>query len=90
MLAATRQNMSATHSRLARATTKAREGKGKGPRGQNEGTHELDAPPKERGLEVLLIGERTTLEDLDRVDNGDATVKLAAGDVIVKVLHTGA
>lgn len=37
-------------------------------------------------MEVLVVGERGALEDLEGVDNREAAVELAAGDVVVEVL----
>lgn len=54
--------------------------------GGQEGTYELDAPAEESGVKVLVVGERGTLEDLERVDDRETTVELATGDVVVQVL----
>ena len=48
-----------------------------------EGTYEFNTPAEKSGLEVLVIGEFTTLEDLDRIDNGDTAVELATGNVVI-------
>ena len=50
---------------------------------REEGTYEFNTPAEKSGLEVLVIGEFTTLEDLDRIDNGDTTVELATGNVVI-------
>ena len=50
---------------------------------REEETYEFNTPAEKSGLEVLIIGEFTTLEDLDRIDNGDTTVELATGNVVI-------
>ena len=47
-----------------------------------DGTHELDAPPEESRLEVLVLGQLATLEDFDGVDNRQAAVELPTRDVV--------
>jgi hypothetical protein len=49
-------------------------------------THKLNAPAEKRGLEILVIREVRALEDLERVDDRETAVELAAGDVVVEVL----
>jgi len=49
-------------------------------------TYELNAPAEEGGVEVLVIGKVRALEDLERVDDRETAVELAAGDVVVEVL----
>ena len=50
---------------------------------REEGTYEFNTPAEKSGLEVLVIGEFTTLEDLNRIDNGDTAVELATGNVVI-------
>lgn len=38
-------------------------------------------------MEVLVVSEGGTLHDLEGVDDREAAVKLATGDVVVEVLH---
>lgn len=51
------------------------------------GTHELDAPAQHGRLEVLVLGQRAALEDLDAVHDGQPAVELPARDVVVQVLR---
>ncbi len=51
-------------------------------------TYQLNTPPEQSSLEVLGIGERPALNDGNRVNNGEATVELAPGNVVVQVLRT--
>ena len=50
---------------------------------REEGTYEFNTPAEKSGLEVLIVGEFTTLEDLNRIDNGDTAVELATGNVVI-------
>lgn len=49
-------------------------------------TYELNAPAKDGGVEVFIIGERAALQDLDRVNHGHATIEFPARDVVIHVL----
>ena len=50
-----------------------------------DGTHELDAPPEESRLEVLVLGQLTTLEDLDGVDDRHTAVESPVGNIVVNL-----
>jgi len=53
---------------------------------EEEGLEELDHPAESGRVEVLLLGEVTSEEQLGGVDNGQAAVTLAANDIVVEGL----
>jgi hypothetical protein len=57
--------------------------------GRGRETDPFNSPAKDSGLEVFCLGELATLENLDRVDDAQATVELSTGDVVVHALSGG-
>ena len=49
-------------------------------------TYEFDAPAKHSRLEVLILSQRASLENLDGVNDRYSTVELPAWDVVVQIL----
>lgn len=49
-------------------------------------THKFHCPSKDGSLEVFIVGQWTSFEDLDGFDDGEATVELASDDVVIEDL----
>jgi hypothetical protein len=49
-------------------------------------TYQLNAPAKNGSLEVLVVGKGTSFKNLDRVDDGHASVQFAAWNVVIEIL----
>jgi len=49
-------------------------------------TYEFNAPAKHSRLEVLILSQRASLENLDGVNDRYSTVELPAWDVVVQIL----
>jgi hypothetical protein len=56
---------------------------------EEEGLKELNHPAKGGSVEVLLLGEVASEEQLGGVDNGQAAVTFAANDIVVEGLVVG-
>ena len=56
-------------------------------RDERRGTHQLDTPPQQRRLEILVVRQPPTSQNLHRIDDAQATVEFAAWDVEIEVLH---
>jgi len=52
-------------------------------------THPFDRPAEDGYLEVLWFGELATLENCDRVNDAQASIKLSARDIVVHALSGG-
>jgi hypothetical protein len=49
-------------------------------------THPFNRPAEDSGLEVFRLGKLATLEDSDRVDDAQPSVKFTTWDVVVHTL----
>lgn len=49
-------------------------------------TDEFDAPSQDGGLEVLVIGQGSPLENLNGIDNGDSSVEFSTRNIIIQIL----
>jgi hypothetical protein len=56
---------------------------------EEEGLQQLDHPAERGGLEVLLLSELTSEEQLGGVNDRQAAVALAANDIVVEGLVAG-
>ena len=53
----------------------------------NIATYQLHTPAQDSSLQVLIVRQRTSLQDLHCINDGQAAVQLASGNIVVQVLR---
>jgi len=62
-------------------------GRGVAGKGKEEETNPFDGPTKDGCLEVFRVCKLATLEDSDRIDNAQTTIKFSTWDIVIHTLR---